>query len=79
MLILQPLRLLNSNMTTEKPKKKPALRVGTKVRYAPLFGQSLYGKITGSGTKNGQKIYDFESNTGDLRWGYRDQFEVIHN
>lgn len=57
--------------------KKPALRVGTKVKYTQRFSAPRYGKIVGSGTKNGMKVYDFISDKGESFWGYRDQFEVV--
>lgn len=63
-------------MQTRLPKKVP-LRVGTRVRYFPLDGLPKLGKIVGSGTKNGAKVYDVDLDSGEGRWGYRDQFEVI--
>ena len=62
-------------------KKKPPLKVGMKVKYFPHGNESyIFGTIVSTdGRKNGQRVYDFEPIEGVGRWGYRDQFEIVHN
>lgn len=50
---------------------------GTVVEYRQSGKLIGVGKIVGSGTKNGQRVYDVEMDSGMGYWGYRDQFTIV--
>lgn len=56
------------------------LKIGTKVHYQQGDSGWLKGEITGTGEKNGMKVYDVELdkpyNGGTSYWGYANQFVI---
>lgn len=55
--------------------EKREFNKGDKVWYTNMSGMVLDGVIDGWGEKNEQLVYDVKIASGDLCWGYADQFK----